>query len=699
RTNEVWIELTSLKDIPQGAHELSVKNENGESGKVKIYLDDLPQYFEDKPDQISTLPKLPATFWGTLDPLRDTDEVEFHARAGETLVFEFAAKRIGSKASGVLTLFDDKGNLLAENGGFEGGDPLLAHQFSAGGNYRLKIADEALGGAPDYFYRVSIGAFPEAIGFFPMAVQTNAHASVKLIGYNIPEKSSVKFKAEKPGEVTLPVDARKYRPRKAFKVLVTDSTEAIESEPNDTPAQATRIKVPGGTSGRIFSGLNGDVDYFQFEAKAGEPLIVETLAARRGSPADTKIEILHADGKPVERLKLQAVRDSQITFRGIDSNAIDVRVENWEEMELNQLLYLRGEVAKIFRMPQGPDSGFQLYGGGKRIAYFNTSAISHANEEPCYIVEPHSPDEKLVANGLPVFPIYFANDDDGERKAGADSRVQFLAPTNGIYLVRVSDSRGLSGEQFVYRLSIRPAAPDFSVTLNGATPTVPLGCGQEFSFSAERTDGFEGDITMEISAMPEGFVVSNPITIQAGHFMASGTIFAAPDAKNPVAEKLPVKITATAMVNGKKIVKEVSGFTKIMVGEKPKLRVAIEPYVESQTNFVARSIAEKPLEITIVPGEIVPAWLKIQRDGHDDLVTFTIENLPHGVIVDNIGLNGVLIPKGENERQIFLKAAKWVPETDRFAYCKAQQAGNPTSLPLLIHVRKLSSEKEINTLK
>ncbi|MEO5803913.1 MAG: hypothetical protein ABIR24_10310, partial [Verrucomicrobiota bacterium] len=95
----------------------------------------------------------------------------------------------------------------------------------------------------------------------------------------------------------------------------------------------------------------------------------------------------------------------------------------------------------------------------------------------------------------------------------------------------------------------------------------------------------------------------------------------------------------------------------------------------------------------------VPAWLKIKREGHDDLVTFSVENLPHGVIVDNIGLSGVLIPKGENERQIFLKAAKWVPETDRLAYCQAKQAGNPTSLPILIHVRKPSSEQKVSVLK
>ena len=274
----------------------------------------------------------------------------------------------------------------------------------------------------------------------------------------------------------------------------------------------------------------------------------------------------------------------------------------------------------------------------------------------------------------------------------------FTAPSDGNYLVRVMDNLGRSGDRFAYRLTVREAKQDFKVTLNGANPTVPPGSGQEFSFTVDRIDGFEGDIQIDISGLPPGFVASTPIVIQAGHFAANGSIFAAADAKNPE-EMAQTKVTATAMIYGKKIVKDVNNLGKIKLGEKPKLIVTLEPYVESETNFVARSISEKPLEITIAPGQIVPAWLKIQRSGHEELVTFTVENLPHGVIVDNIGLSGVLIPKGENERQIFLRAAKWVPETDRLAYCQAKQSGNPTSLPVLIHVRKPSSEQQVSALK
>ncbi len=83
----------------------------------------------------------------------------------------------------------------------------------------------------------------------------------------------------------------------------------------------------------------------------------------------------------------------------------------------------------------------------------------------------------------------------------------------------------------------------------------------------------------------------------------------------------------------------------------------------------------------------MPVWIKIARLGHDDLVTFTGENLPHGVIIDNIGLNGVLIPKEESRRQIFLRAAQWVPDTDRLFFIKAAQADEPSSLPVMLHIR------------
>jgi len=63
----------------------------------------------------------------------------------------------------------------------------------------------------------------------------------------------------------------------------------------------------------------------------------------------------------------------------------------------------------------------------------------------------------------PGVTLYYANDDDGERKLGSDSKLQFTAPADGSYLIRVSDTRGFGGDRFAYRLLVREPKPDFNV--------------------------------------------------------------------------------------------------------------------------------------------------------------------------------------------------------------------------------------------
>jgi hypothetical protein len=684
---QATIEVAPADDLPRGTYDLSIVTPGGQSAAVKLVVDDLAQVTESEPN--NSLPRantasLPVSYWGEIGTPGDLDFYAFEAQAGETLVFDVAASSLGSKLNAVLTLLDARGRVLATRNDFDGqSDSLLAYTFAKPGRYSVRIGDLMLAGSAEHYYRLSIGAFPYVTAVFPLSVPANRESDVQLIGYNLPAGAKETVKAGASGEIALPLDAHGFRSRRDFKVLVGALPELVEAEPNDTPQQATPLDAPATVNGRIQSASVAaggppvasdaiDIDLYRFRAKTGQTWIVETDAARRGSPIDTRIEVLDSTGKPVERLWLQAVRDSYVTFRGIDSGTVDVRVKNWEEMELNELLFMQGEVCKIFRMPQGPDSGFNFYGqGAKRRCYFDTSPTTHALDEPCYIVEPHPPGTQLVPNGLPVFPLYYANDDDGERKLGADSRLTFTAPADGEYLVRVSDTRDQSGDRYVYRLSVREPRPDFIVTLRGANPTINAGSGKGITLSADRIDGFDGDINIEITGLPPGFSVSSPVVIQAGHLAAQAVVYAAADAPQPTeANWSHTKVTATAVINGSPVSKTVNNLGRIKLAEKPNLLVRLEP-----------------AELVIRPGTIITATLKVERNGFEDRIQFAVDNLPHGVIVDNIGLNGVLIPEGQSERQIFLQAAKWVPETSRMFHAVATNAGNQASPPVLLHVR------------
>jgi hypothetical protein len=563
---------------------------------------------------------------------------------------------------------------LAENNDFGGtSDPLLEFIPPADGKYIVTVSDLTGDGGEEFFYRLTLGELAVPTAVFPLSVPANREVEVAVSGFNTPADMKVKLPATASGEIEVPLDGLHYRLRQPLKVLVGNLPELLETEPNDTPEAATALAVPGTASGRIQSATGSDDDLYRFESKAGQTWIVETDAQRRGSPIDTVIEVLDAAGKPIERVLLQAVRDSTVTFRGIDGNTRDCRLTNWEEMQLNQMAYLNGEVVKLFRAPRGPDSGFLFYegDGGKRLLYYDTTATVHAVDEPCYIVEPRQPGTKLISTGLPVFPVYYSNDDDAQRRLGGDSRVMFTAPADGSYLVRVRDARGENGERYAYRLTVRPPEPDFNVSIGGGDG-VAAGSGDAFSVTVDRIDGFDDAVELDITNVPPGFRVSTPIVVQPGHRVAMGVIHADADAKQPIPEVLAqIKLTAKARINNAEVAKPVKAFEQLKLQEKPKLLVRLEP-----------------AELVIAPGATITATLKVERNGHDDLIKFEVENLPHGVIVDNIGLSGVLMPKGESERQIFLTADAWVPEETRQCFAIEQQAGGQCSAPVTIHVRK-----------
>jgi hypothetical protein len=699
----VWVQLTAAADLPAGSYNLTVANAGGASGPVKVHVDDLPQAQEAEPNDThataaaQAVAAMPVSLWGEFGQRGDADGYAFDAKAGQTIVFDVAAKRLGSKADLLLTLLDAAGNVLATLNDFDGdADPLLAHTFPADGRYVVRVTDLMAGMSEAHYYRLSVGTFAYVTGVYPMGVAPNSESSVQLVGLNIPAGAAVAVKAGAAGDVPVPLDPARFRSRKALAVTVGAGPESVEAEPNDKPEHATAVANPGAANGRIMSAGAGaagsvDVDLFRVDAKAGQTYVVETVAARRGSPADTKVEVLHPDGRPVERVRLRAVRDSMLEFRPITADSGGGRLLHWEEMEQNQYLYLQGEVVKLHLYPRGPDSEWDFYRlGGKRRCYFDTSATAHALDEVCYIVEPVPAGADLPPNGLPTFTVHYANDDDAERKLGADSRVLFSPPADGSYLVRVGDVRGSGGgERFTYRLVVRPAAPDFNVSLElPAGASVPAGAGRSFVVRADRVDGFDGPIRVDVTNVPPGFTVSSPVVIEAGHVEAFGTLYAAADAPAPTPEnESAAKVTATAAVNGAEVTKPVNGFGKIARADKPPLTVTLTLNKPGEP-AAASADPNAPAEVMIAPGQMVSAWLKIERNGHKDRVSFDVENLPHGVIVADIGLNGVLIPEGQDERQVFIRCAPWVQETDRLCYAKAREAGSPTGKPVVLKVRK-----------
>ena len=248
--------------------------------------------------------------------------------------------------------------------------------------------------------------------------------------------------------------------------------------------------------------------------------------------------------------------------------------------------------------------------------------------------------------------------------------------------MRVDDPRGAGGPQASYALTLRPARPDFTARLNSAPASVAQGSGQAFSVAVERYDGFEDAVEVEFLHLPAGWSVSHPVKIEAGHESATLTLNAAAGTTQPDdAAWDAVRVVASAKAEGRSIALAVNNLGRPRLAAEPaKLLVSLEPYGGSTNASEAT--------VFIRPGGTATARLRLKRNGFEGVVVFSIDNLPHGVIVENLGLNGITFLADENEREISFAAAKWVSELDRPFHAVENQAGRQTSQPLALLVRR-----------
>ena len=103
-------------------------------------------------------------------------------------------------------------------------------------------------------------------------------------------------------------------------------------------------------------------------------------ARRLGSPLDSFIEVLDADGRPVPRAVLRCLAKTHVTFRDHDSVQPNIRIEAWNELAVNDYLYVGSELLRIKALPPHPDADCAFFSvAGKRVGFLDTTK---ANKNP-----------------------------------------------------------------------------------------------------------------------------------------------------------------------------------------------------------------------------------------------------------------------------------------------------------------------------
>jgi hypothetical protein len=684
REYELTALVTIRPDVPHGVHTFRLDTPLGVSNLLRFAVSSLPETAEREPNGPDAPQKvtLPAALVGALQTVGDIDTYEFRARAGEDMVFQVVARPLGSRIDSVLRLLDSRGQAVAEDNDVDlSRDSVLTWHFTEAGTYRLTIEDvEHGGGKEGYAYRIYAGALPYITSTFPLGIPAEKGGSITAAGVNLGGVKAIDLTADPSARIgaTLPISvttpAGPAINRKS--AVLGRYPEVLETEPNDELAGAQKLDVPSTVNGHIWTSgppsasaapaprrTRADQDVYRFTARKGQKIILDVTAQQLGSPLDSIIDILDSSGRVVPRATIRCLAQTEISLNDPDSGRRSIRLAAWNEIDINDDLMIGDELVEVASMPTHPDDDIQLkaYRGG-RITLLDTSARNHSVGEAVYKVEIHPPGARLEPNGMPVFRVDYVNDDGGPRYGGKDSRLHFEAAADGDYFVRVRDVRGLEGERFAYRLTVREPAPDFEVTFDPKSFNVPRGGRVSLTVTADRKDGFDGPIDVALHDLPAGLTATSG-TILAGADTTVLMISAARDASFQsthatlasmwrgtfdVPGVARLRLAGRAVINGQPVAHDAEIMDPIGV-----VALAPEPDLIVTTNTQ---------QIELLPGQDVTLTVTVERrNGFTARVPISVMNLPHGVRVNDIGLNGVMITEQETSRTMHIVAEPWVP--------------------------------------
>jgi hypothetical protein len=428
--------LTIAPNAEPGVRFWSVSGAWGGTRPRPFLVGELPEFVETEPNSQPELAEritLPVVVNGQISGERDQDFFVFSAKAGDVVVCDVMAARIGSPLEPVIAILDTLGNRQEVQEIRVGNDPVVSFRVPISGDYRIHVANLSYYGGPAYVYRITVSTRPYAAFAFPAggpAGQTRALEVFTPTGTGL-------FRAAKK-EIAFPQKPGPFHTRDGLVLVAGELPEIVETDDNHSFQSAMDLKLPVTVNARFLKA--GEEDWFRFTAKKNDRF---TIACGPWPPASAAVPLL-------------TIHDPT-----------------------------GGVLAKI----------------------------------------------------------------DGARTPDPALEIDWQAPADGAFRLRLRDfqHRSGGGPEFVYRLTVRPAQPSFSLRLETDYVNVVQGGKTEIDLLVKRMGGFTGPIDLSAEGLPEG------VRIEPAHVAGDQTrvklALLAKDAARPT--DAVVRIIGKALVAGK----------------------------------------------------------------------------------------------------------------------------------------------------
>lgn len=295
---------------------------------MRFVVGELPEIVEEEIDGevIPVAVKLPVTINGRIFPREDVDTWQFQVSAGQVVTAEVNAFRIGSELDSRLEVLDPNGKRIAENLDTFGKDSFVSFVAKQSGTYSVSIHDVEFGGLQHYVYRLTLRTGPYVRRVYPLGGRRGTKLKAFLYGPGLdgakPSTHVVDIPADAPAQIRQTFNVGQATDAVALEI--DDVNEVLEPV-GDAPVS---FQPPCVLNGRISK--PGEIDRWKFNAKKGQKLDIEVRADRLGSPLDSIMQVVDADGKVIGQNDDMGggIMDSKVTFNAPADGAYTIELRD-----------------------------------------------------------------------------------------------------------------------------------------------------------------------------------------------------------------------------------------------------------------------------------------------------------------------------------------------------------------------------------
>jgi hypothetical protein len=238
---------------------------------------------------------LPLTINGALRGA-DRDWYRVEGPAGDKVVVEVEARRLGSAIDATIEVRDSAGITIARNNDARGigVDPRAQVTVPADGVFFVQVHDARFSEQRMNFYRLRVGRYMFAEAVFPLGWKRGESVDVQLLGGNLERPVTLKPDLSPSATATGLADLRLPDANSALplRMVVGDDDEVLEPAAKGPHELKPSVVV----NGRVAS--PGEADTYRLKVSPGEQWMIETQAAGLGTSALYGLLTLYgADGK------------------------------------------------------------------------------------------------------------------------------------------------------------------------------------------------------------------------------------------------------------------------------------------------------------------------------------------------------------------------------------------------------------------